>query len=95
LTAVIQFSYLQVLDILTTLAFLGHGVKEVNPLVRCAVAVAPSPLSALLALKIVAIFFAFCCWYTGRSRLLARANLFFAALVLWNLVAIVLKSQAA
>ena len=30
----LQYSYLQVLDFLTTIAFLLNGVKEGNPLVR-------------------------------------------------------------
>ncbi|MBI3666917.1 MAG: hypothetical protein HY236_11985, partial [Acidobacteria bacterium] len=52
----IQFSYLQVLDVLTTLAFLLNGAKEANPVVRLAIrAGGHSPLAGLLALKVFAV----------------------------------------
>ncbi len=89
-----QFVYLQALDVLTTLAFLGNGVKEANPVVGLALAVAPSPLSGLVAIKVLALALAVFCWQRGRIRLLARANVFFAALVVWNLVALILRSPA-
>lgn len=94
MTALLRYSYLQLLDILTTLVFLGKGVGEINPIVRGAMAFLPSHLMALLAIKAFAVFFGVYCWQSGRSRLLARANIFFALLVAWNLVAIVLKSQS-
>ena len=37
----LQYSYLQVLDFMTTVAFLLHGVHEGNPLVRAAPAIRP------------------------------------------------------
>lgn len=86
----IQFSYLQVLDLLTTLVFLAHGVEEANPLVR--LAVARNPLQALLAIKAAAVAMAVYCRWSGRSRLLTGANAFFAALVVWNLLALIAKS---
>jgi hypothetical protein len=89
-----QFVYLQALDVLTTLAFLGNGVKEANPLVGLALAVAPSPLSGLVGLKVLALALAVYCWQRGRTQLLARMNAFFAALVVWNLVALILRSPA-
>jgi hypothetical protein len=46
-----QYSYLQVLDFLTTIAFLVHGVQEANPIVRFAMAVSPGVLPGLLARK--------------------------------------------
>lgn len=94
MTALLRYSYLQLLDILTTLVFLGKGVEEINPIVRGAMTVLPSHLMALLAIKTIAVFFGVYCWQSGRARLLARANVFFAFLVAWNLVAIVLKSQS-
>ena len=44
----LQYSYLQVLDFLTTLAFMINGVQEGNPLVRLALRYSPEPLSGLL-----------------------------------------------
>jgi len=89
---IIQFSYLQVLDILTTLVFLAHGVDEANPMVRAAVALSHNPLQALLAIKAAAIAMAVYCRWSGRSRLLAGANAFFAAIVVWNLLALIAKT---
>ncbi len=88
----LQFFYLQMLDLLTTLAFLVHGLQEGNPLVRWVLRLAPHPLTGLLAVKIVAVILGALCWRLGRERLLSRANLFFAALVAWNLVALIIGS---
>lgn len=84
----IQFGYLQTLDVLTTLVFLTAGVREANPVVRFALHTAPSPLVALAAVKGMAALFALLCWRTGRRRPLVWANVSFAVLVLWNLVAL-------
>jgi hypothetical protein len=83
-----QFSYLQLLDILTTLAFLTYGGREANPVVRFAMSTAHSPLVGLLALKLAAVAAAVYCTMTERARTLRRINLFFAALVVWNLIAL-------
>jgi Domain of unknown function (DUF5658) len=88
----LQFSYLQVLDFLTTLAFMINGVQEGNPLVRLALRYAPHPLSGLLAVKLVAIALGFYCWIRGRDRLLTRMNWLFAILVAWNLAALIISS---
>jgi hypothetical protein len=90
----IQYSYLQLLDFMTTIAFLINGVHEGNPMVRLALQYAPHPLGGLLAVKIVAIALAFYCWRGGRERLLVRMNLLFALVVAWNLVALILGSAA-
>ena len=86
---VIQYCYLQFLDVLTTLAFLLKGVQEANPLVRFALQVAPNPLVALLAVKAVAVALCLVCWRSGRMRVLKRVNALFAMIVLWNLWALV------
>ena len=85
-----QYSYLQVLDFLTTIAFLMNGVREGNPLVRLALAASPNPISGLLMVKTVAILLGVFCWWVGRERLLWRINVLFAILVAWNLVALIL-----
>jgi hypothetical protein len=87
----VQFSYLQLLDILTTLVFLTMGVREVNPVVRFAMAASPSPIGALLLLKLGAVAAAVYCSVSGRTRVLFRINVVFAALVVWNLIAILGK----
>lgn len=88
----VQFLYLQMLDILTTLAFLMNGVKEANPLVRLALEVGPSPLIGLLVVKVVAAALAIYCVRRSRLRLLSRVNLFFAALIAWNLLMFIVSS---
>ena len=87
---ILQYCYLQTLDFLTTLAFLMSGVKEANPLVRAALHSGSSPVSGLVMVKIAAVMLGICCWRLGRTRLLGRVNALFAALVVWNLVALVL-----
>jgi len=88
----LQYSYLQVLDFLTTLAFLLNGVQEGNPVVRWAFGLTSSPLSGLLLIKLVAIALGIVCWRLGRGRLLFRMNLLFALVVTWNVVAIIVRS---
>jgi hypothetical protein len=88
----LQYSYLQVLDFMTTIAFLLHGIQEGNPLVRFALQVAPNPLGGLLAVKMAAICLGIYCWRRGSERLLIRINVLFALLVAWNLVALIIAS---
>lgn len=88
----LQYSYLQVLDFLTTIAFLLNGVREGNPLVRLALEYAPGPVSGLLAVKIIAVVLGIYCWRSGRLRLLGRMNIMFALVVAWNLLALIVGS---
>ena len=88
----LQYAYLQALDLLTTIAFLLNGVREANPVVRLAFGLAPSPLSGLLMIKVLAIALGILCWRSGRVRTLSRVNLLFAALIAWNLTALILQS---
>lgn len=89
--ALLTYAYLQGLDVMTTMAFLLAGVQEANPLVRHAIHLAGSPLAGLLLVKLAALFLGLYCWSSGRVRLLQRANLFFAALVAWNLCCLLLR----
>lgn len=91
----IQYSYLQILDFLTTVAFLMQGIQEGNPLVRFALRYAPHPLGGLLAVKLAAIALGVYCWRCGRDRLLTRMNVVFALVVAWNLAALIVGSAAA
>jgi hypothetical protein len=83
---------LQVLDVLTTMAFLLQGVSEANPVVRFAIETAPSAFEGLLLIKLVAIAMAVFCVLKSRDKLLRRVNIFFACLVAYNLVALILAS---
>ena len=88
----IQYAYLQVLDLLTTLAFLMHGVREGNPLVRMMMHATANPLSGLILVKMLAAGLGLYCWRLGRGRLLARINIIFALIVAWNLGALILAA---
>ena len=85
----LQYSYLQMLDFMTTLAFLLNGVGEANPVVRFALQYSPNPVGGLLAVKLVALALGVYCWRAGRQRLLGRINILFALLVAWNLFALI------
>ncbi len=87
-----QYFYLQVLDFLTTIAFLVNGVREGNPLVRLALSLGTNPIGGLIAVKLLAILLGFYCWRAGKRQLLSRINVLFAALVAWNLVALIISS---
>lgn len=83
-----MFAALQVCDVLTTLLFLRHGVREANPLMGAVIAVARQPLIALALPKAAALSLALYAACSGRTRLLARVNVLFTCCVAWNLVAL-------
>lgn len=88
----LQYSYLQILDFLTTIAFLVNGVKEGNPLVRFALTVGANPIGGLVLVKLLAVMLGVYCWRMGRQQLLARINVLFAILIAWNLVALIIRT---
>lgn len=87
---ILQYSYLQVLDFLTTVAFLLTGVQEGNPLVRFALESAPTPLSGLIMVKLSALLLGFYCLRMNKTKLLSWINVLFAAVVAWNMVALII-----
>ncbi len=87
---IVQYSYLQVLDFLTTVAFLLYGVQEANPVVRWLMQASSSPLGGLVVVKVAALALGIIVWRMGRQRLLYRINIVFAAVVAWNLVALII-----
>jgi hypothetical protein len=80
------------LDLLTTVAFLLHGIHEANPLVRLALRYSSHPWGGLLLVKALALGLGFYCWRCGRQRLLTRINVLFAIVVAWNLLALIAGS---
>ena len=87
-----HYSYLQVLDFLTTVAFLMNGVSEGNPIVAWAMNACPSPLAGLAAVKILALALGVYCWQNSKGLLLSRINIAFAVLIAWNLVTLIVKT---
>jgi len=88
-----EFAYLQILDVLTTVAFLMQGVGEANPVVRWALGQG-NPIYALVAVKVFGVALAAYCIYRSRDKLLRRVNILFACLVVYNLVVILVTSPA-
>jgi uncharacterized protein DUF5658 len=88
-TSLVLFTYLQLLDLLTTVVFILHGVQEANPVVKFALVAAPSPLIGLLVVKAAALALGLYCCLQGKQKLLVRMNVFFAAIVSWNLFAMI------
>jgi Domain of unknown function (DUF5658) len=85
-----QYSYLQLLDFLSTLAFLALGLQEGNPVVKLAIDISPNPLLGLGAIKVAALALGVYCVKRGKFMLLSRINIAFAVVVAWNLVALIM-----
>ena len=88
----LQYSYLQMLDFLTTIAFIVNGVREGNPLVRFALTMGANPIGGLVLIKLLAVILGIYCWRMGRQQLLSRINILFALLIAWNLVALIIRT---
>lgn len=88
-----QFAYLQTLDLLSTAAFLLQGVEEANPFVRFAIQVSPNPVIGLAFVKLVGLIMGITAIRMGKEQFLTKINIFFAVLVAWNLVCLVLASK--
>jgi hypothetical protein len=80
--------YLQVLDLLATLVFLAHGVEEANPMIRLIGNWSGSYLLAVTMAKSVGVLLGVICWRMGKLRIITLANAGYAALIVWNLTAL-------
>lgn len=89
---VLNFAFLQLLDFMTTIAFLVNGVAEGNPLVRLMMRAVDNPLMGLALVKFMAMLLAAYCWKEGKHRLLGNVNMFFGVVVTWNLAALIVNS---
>jgi hypothetical protein len=89
-SVLVHYSYLQLLDLLTTVAFLVQGVREGNPIVRLALEWSPSPISGLLVIKMAALMLGVYCWRADKTKLLGKVNVMFAVLIAWTLVALII-----
>jgi Domain of unknown function (DUF5658) len=81
------FIALQLMDGLTTIWFLRHGVAEGNPLIRAVLGLSASPAAGLAISKIAAVTLALLAWRSGRQRMLWLVNAVFAGCVFWNVAA--------
>jgi hypothetical protein len=87
-TLIQVFFYLQALDFLTTLIGLKLGIAEASPFIRSLMHYGPS--LAVAASKIAALLLAVLCIKLNRSHLLRYANYWFAGVVVWNLLNILI-----
>jgi hypothetical protein len=85
----LQYTYLQALDTLTTIVFLRNGFLEANPIVRNMIELCSSPVLGLVAIKVMGLLLGVYCWHANRHKALVKANVFFALLVIWNLLVLV------
>jgi hypothetical protein len=88
----LEFIYLQFMDLLTTVAFLLYGVAELNPIVQWAMRVSPSALGGLVAVKVLAVLLALFCIARARHKLLRRVNVFFALIVAYNVLVLIIAA---
>jgi hypothetical protein len=80
------FLYLQVLDFLTTMVGLKYGLGEASPFIRSLMHLGPA--AAVILSKGVAVALALLCIRINKAHLIRRANIWYAALVVWNLALI-------
>jgi Domain of unknown function (DUF5658) len=88
------FVVLQCLDFATTLQFLARGVAEGNPLLTMALPHSHAPWIGLVAAKLTATLIGFCCYRSGRIRVLRLANAAYFLIVALNLATIAAASLA-
>ena len=77
------FLYLQVLDLLTTLAGFRLGAVEASPFVRLLMHAGPQ--AGVVAAKLGAVALAASCVVLRRAHLIRWICYWYAALVVWNL----------
>ncbi len=79
------YSYLQVLDALTTLIGLHMGASEASPFIKWLMQFGWTPAAGVFACKLVALGLAAFCLWAGRRHLIHWITYWFAGLVIWNL----------
>jgi hypothetical protein len=88
MAALSLFVFLQLCDIVTTVAFLHNGIPEANPMIRFALTLSSHPALPLVIVKVLACVLAWLGWRSGRRRFLRHVNIAFALCVVWNIVAL-------
>jgi len=81
------FFYLQVLDFLTTLIGFRLGAAELSPFVRWLTDLGPGT-GVLMSKGIAVVLAGFCVW-RQRFRIIRLINYWYAGLVMWNLMIII------
>ena len=81
------FIFLQLADLLTTVAGLRLGAQEMNPVVRLMMTF--GTLEGLIFCKLLMVSMAAVVLWWQRSRVILIVNYLFAMLVVWNLMQLV------
>jgi hypothetical protein len=87
--SIVLFLGLQILDVLTTLVGLHFGAQEGSSFIGRLLG--GGPLTGLLISKILAAGLAAFAMFLNRKRMLVFLNFWFAAVVVWNVIAIFLQ----
>jgi hypothetical protein len=78
------FIYLQLLDLLTTLIGFKLGAAEASPFIRMLMHAGPA--FGVVASKILALALGAFCVCTRKLRLMRWASYWYAGLIVWNLI---------
>ena len=89
--ALATFIALQALDVLTTMIGLRLGANESNAFVGYLMRM--GPLSGLLVSKLLCLFLAAAVVVFGRGRVMRLLNPWYAAVVTWNVFAIIVQAH--
>ena len=87
-----QFIYPQMMDMLTTVAFMMYGIAEVHPVVKWAMRESPSALGGLFLVKVAAVMLALFCMARSQQKLLRGANILFAGVVAYNILVLTMNA---
>ncbi len=87
------FLYLQVLDLLTTLVGFRFGAAEASPFIGWLMQWGPAV--GVAASKVIALGIASVCLWTGKRRVIHWISYWYAGLVIWNLIIILVHAAGA
>jgi len=83
------FLLLQLLDVATTAVGFSVGLGEASPFIRSLMQA--GPMTGLLASKLIALMLAAFCIRTSRYNVIRYVNVWYSALVVWNVTLIVVR----
>lgn len=78
------FIYLQLLDLLTTLVGFKLGADEASPFIR--MLMHAGPVAGVVASKLLALVLGGVCVYVKKQNLIRWVSYWYAGLVVWNLM---------
>jgi len=84
MSVVYIFIYLQLLDLLTTLAGFRLGAAEASPFIR--VLMYAGPTAGVLVAKLFALALGGFCIYLKKEKLIRWISYWYGGLVVWNLM---------